>query len=681
MNSSFDRFSVRRSLQQSLEECEVRTLTAVNGMNNITDLKLDQVETSVMPGRKDSAAEVKTKTSTLEKNANITGVLTIKNFSFINDKKIQLTMDSEMEKSVVERNHSVPVLVSPLKKLVRTFSDVPGCTLLDVGRPLGTQVIPYFRRQTMPMHYRHMSTQISKSCVKPFDEWSYSTYRGKHYGTCYSKKKSSREHKQHPQKYGHTQKCMSSKTPHTKKPKTRLSLDAEPSHSATKPPDADNDVIIIENNVKENVDHVDSGSRQSVTSSSKNDFKREWEYTRFGHHHVSRGEPGFNFTVMSYNILAQNLLEDNSYLYENCDDDFLNWEYRQQKLLGEISRFRPDILCMQEVYKDHYESFFKPKLQHLGYSGEYIKRSGDKQDGCATFYVNSKFTPDHVTPVPYFCDKNSVLDRDNVGLVLSLKPLKEKYSGERICVGNTHLLYNPRRGDVKLAQLMMLFAELDQCSYKSGTNSNINNYQYHPVILCGDLNSEPYSHLYRLIAKGYLYYEGLCSHIISGQRGDRQRKPHYLERDFFPSKLSISDQCQYIHTVLKRHGVDPKMVDMRSPCPFYTQGSGYLWHRLNLMSAYTHRIQRLNNREAEVTTHHGRADCTVDYIFYNVLDKHMQETRHELVAQNIREGKLKLVGRLGLMSEKELRRMGGMPNKFFPSDHLSLMAKFNLSDY
>lgn len=288
--------------------------------------------------------------------------------------------------------------------------------------------------------------------------------------------------------------------------------------------------------------------------------------------------------------------------------------------------------------------------------------------------------PDQVTPVQYFSAKSSLLDRDNVALVLRLKPLKEKYSAERICVGNTHLLYNPKRGDVKLAQLMMLFAELDKCSYKSGANSKNNSYQYHPVILCGDLNSEPYSHLYSLIAKGYLYYEGLYYHMISGQKGERHRNPRYLEKDFFPSNLSISDQCQHIKTVLKRHGIDPNSVDIENPCPFYTQGSGYLWHRLNLMSAYTHRIQRLNNREKEVTTHHGRADCTVDYIFYNVLDKHMQETRNELVARNVREGKLKLIGRFGLMSERELQQLGGMPNKFFPSDHLSLMAKFNLSD-
>lgn len=46
---------------------------------------------------------------------------------------------------------------------------------------------------------------------------------------------------------------------------------------------------------------------------------------------------------MSYNILAQNLLEDNPYLYTTCEDDFLDWEYRQQKLLCEIKRHYPDV--------------------------------------------------------------------------------------------------------------------------------------------------------------------------------------------------------------------------------------------------------------------------------------------------------------------------------------------------
>ena len=59
------------------------------------------------------------------------------------------------------------------------------------------------------------------------------------------------------------------------------------------------------------------------------------------------------------------------------------------------------------------------------------------------------------------------LDRDNVGVVAVLEDLWGQ--GERggegrrrlLVVANTHLLFNPRRGDVKLAQVEMLLRRLE----------------------------------------------------------------------------------------------------------------------------------------------------------------------------------------------------------------------------
>lgn len=43
----------------------------------------------------------------------------------------------------------------------------------------------------------------------------------------------------------------------------------------------------------------------------------------------------------------------------------------------------------------------------------------------------------------------------------------------------------------------------------------------------------------------------------------------------------------------------------------------------------------------------------------------------------VREG-LKLIGSLSLLSEDVLWSMKGLPNDIFPSDHLSLLAKFQM---
>ena len=63
----------------------------------------------------------------------------------------------------------------------------------------------------------------------------------------------------------------------------------------------------------------------------------------------------FEFKLMTYNILAQELLETHSYLYRNHDRRALNWPHRYKLLIREILDERPEILCLQEG-SDHNKS-------------------------------------------------------------------------------------------------------------------------------------------------------------------------------------------------------------------------------------------------------------------------------------------------------------------------------------
>ena len=56
----------------------------------------------------------------------------------------------------------------------------------------------------------------------------------------------------------------------------------------------------------------------------------------------------------------------------------------------EILENDPDVLCLQEVHARHFDSHFLPNLRAHGYEGVYKKRTGDKEDGCATFYKTEK---------------------------------------------------------------------------------------------------------------------------------------------------------------------------------------------------------------------------------------------------------------------------------------------------
>lgn len=124
---------------------------------------------------------------------------------------------------------------------------------------------------------------------------------------------------------------------------------------------------------------------------------RKWYHTTLGKAYENcdslnqNGE--FIFKMMSYNILAQELLTTHKYLYHDHDQTALNWPYRFKRLMCEISETKPDILCLQEVQKTNLDQIIQglQSTINLKYSFVYKKRTGDKPDGCAIFYNKDAF--------------------------------------------------------------------------------------------------------------------------------------------------------------------------------------------------------------------------------------------------------------------------------------------------
>jgi RNA exonuclease NGL2 len=89
--------------------------------------------------------------------------------------------------------------------------------------------------------------------------------------------------------------------------------------------------------------------------------------------------------VLSYNILAQSLLESNRNLYR-CPREATAWPWRCQNLLAEILHYSPSVACLQEVEEAHLPDLLGP-LRAAGYEHRFKRRVGDGQtDGCATFW-------------------------------------------------------------------------------------------------------------------------------------------------------------------------------------------------------------------------------------------------------------------------------------------------------
>jgi len=378
-------------------------------------------------------------------------------------------------------------------------------------------------------------------------------------------------------------------------------------------------------------------------------------------------------------------------------------------------------------------------------------------DGCATFFKKSSFECEAEVPVEYFVPGVASLDRDNVALLLLLRPKSclpsaAQTQAAKLCVANTHLLFNPRRGDVKLAQLMKLFAEIDQLTYRPCA-AGPQHHNHHPVLICGDMNIEPFSHLYNFIRRGKLTLDGQPMAKLSGQERRWRCSKRLITPGFLGQHAGLTDESQYVTVCQQRLG---EMVSPSSdtvvddvPCeatplsytvpvprantgdsqekPVFTQGSGIVSHKFGLDSVYTHfmtdnadKAGRRTKLAREVTTCHTRANCTVDYIFYtpSVSDVNHSENDKpkspsqtadrgeeqsstsnsaELLTSNntsvsqqsnvsdatatcqISDYRLTLIARLQLLSNKEMKEIRQLPNKFISSDHLILAAQFILT--
>ncbi|XP_073465649.1 protein angel homolog 1 [Aquarana catesbeiana] len=429
---------------------------------------------------------------------------------------------------------------------------------------------------------------------------------------------------------------------------------------------------------------------------------------------VELGEKQFDFTILSYNILSQDLIEQNPHLYQHCPPSILHWDYRWPNLLQELQHWEADILCLQEVQENHYKDQIQPSLSALGYSCHYKRRTGRKTDGCATCFKTQRFTLLLESHVEFFRPAVGVLNRDNVGLVLLLRPVLSEEAPDglntpNLCVANTHLLYNPRRGDIKLAQLALLLAEVDKLSHTPEG-------QRCPIILCGDLNATPSSPLYQLLHNGVLNYRNLPAWKVSGQ-DQYWGVPHsrVLPFPLLPDILGVNDRCRYAATMppkvedrktytrqsilelrycefaLQRpqnlvlikgvtdNSPDPQAAAAQAgifpdPPDSLLRTPHLLQHHLQLTSAYTHFLPTKDRHE--VTTFPLGIGSTVDYIFYSAEPVPICSTNQGL--RFFQDGQLKLLGRLCLLSEDDLWAGQGLPNPFCCSDHLCLLARFSL---
>ena len=309
------------------------------------------------------------------------------------------------------------------------------------------------------------------------------------------------------------------------------------------------------------------------------------------------------------------------------------------------------------------------------------------------FYTSSRLRLLDWRPVE-FQRQVRVLDRDNVGLVAKFEAPVSRRRSTPFCLATTHLLFNPKAGEVKLAQMVCLLAELNQLATPPPGQPRL------PCIVCGDLNSLPSSPLLTFLETGSLNYSGLRRDQIAGYqlRETSQRLP--IPAPLLPPEVPISHMCTpsddmptpptdslllhgttYLSVYSSQHSsprpssnnpssrgpshdLSPSPGASSTPAaatfggvhPSTTQSGQTSTSRQPTKSGG--RAQSSGTHKS-VTTYHLKASEMVDYIHYTPTG-------------------FQLLGRQSLISPRRLREMGPQPHHLQPSDHLWLMARLQL---
>uniref|UniRef100_A0A803N0N3 Endonuclease/exonuclease/phosphatase domain-containing protein n=1 Tax=Chenopodium quinoa TaxID=63459 RepID=A0A803N0N3_CHEQI len=367
-----------------------------------------------------------------------------------------------------------------------------------------------------------------------------------------------------------------------------------------------------------------------------------------------------NFTVLTYNILSHVCVNMDKYFY--CPEWALTWEYRRKNLLHELIQYDADILCLQEVQSDHFENFFKPELEKVGYSVAYKKKtgtglytctlgSGYTFDGCATFYRNDIFMEAKSYQLEFSQSALSLIDKlelglrkdalkrlikDNVALIVILEVVgnfaksaasssrlcaastKSAASSSRLCVVNTHIFADVNFADVKLLQVSDLINAIELSQKTIDPRM--------PLFICGDMNSIPGSDPYILLTKHEVNVA--CAQALDQLCIFQHLK---LQHSMKLASTYVSAFSKYLNDTKGRR---MKMKHSETGEPFFT----------NLSRAFT--------------CLSPFCGTTLDYIFYTADSLEIE----------------------GLLEPPDFESVGrSLPSPLWSSDHVALMGSFRIT--
>lgn len=192
---------------------------------------------------------------------------------------------------------------------------------------------------------------------------------------------------------------------------------------------------------------------------------------------------GFNLTGQTFSIMTYNIR------YDNPGDGINNWDNRKKDVVELIRKYKPEIFGIQEGLHNQVQ-YLDSCLENYSFIGVGREDGLQKGEYSAIFYDTTLFSVrDQST---FWLSKTS--DTVSVGWDAALERIcsyglfEQKETGKQFWVFNTHFDHIGKRARRQSARLIIKkIHELNR--------------QNLPLILTGDLNTEPWSKPIRILEK------------------------------------------------------------------------------------------------------------------------------------------------------------------------------------
>ena len=247
--------------------------------------------------------------------------------------------------------------------------------------------------------------------------------------------------------------------------------------------------------------------------------------------------------------------------------------------------------------------------------------------------------------------------KEKVGQVLQVATLRPKNligKAEKVVVGNTHLFYHPMADHIRAMQAFMVCKQMDEiCRRDSPPLAP------YPLIICGDLNSDPLSGAVRMLLNRevgpehfetwknldeYSWEKGesdfLMEHgFIGNDAGD---EPVYIGESFYDAKEKIDETPETQHL-----SIVPPRISLPDAFP-------------NLFSGYTE-LPEFTNYAVDFAE-------TLDYVLASKTSC-TEPFGFEVISS------------APVPPKSEMEKFVAMPNENMPSDHVSIACDLRWKRY